>query len=611
MSRRIINTGALVLFCLILLGCGTARAMVDKPEGMFDLYENNRELGVPNYITEDFIILAYCMVYSEFVTEFEERVLLPEFQLLVEKIMAKIKAGVDQDDAARANIDFLAVLYALLNGEDKPSKAFNMEIAADELNRIREAAGLSVSELMLQKIDYSQFRIRGKYTRSDALGRYFQAVKYAGTVLFPVKESRSTGITALQADRLTRQALVLARLINEDENLLETYNKFEDDLNWIFGPAEDLTINDYITTFKELKDAPIKDFRAALLKLAGQEKRQPRIISAVVNRSFLEKGLAPKDVLTGWRFIPQRFSPDSAAFQKLVYDSVKNYKGKEIPFTLAVIEGQPVKGFPMALELMALLGSKRAANRLDANDERNYQGYERAFARAEEMLNLPAGASSDHLALLSDWLTRGNDDHPDEDRRLNTCLAFWTYLRYINTLYDKQSYTLAGKGLAISPERTRAWIEPAPNLYRALENQTIKMNKRFKSDRLFRLAGILNQCTIISEKEKNGEPLKEDEVAFLNRLDKELLPLVITRDKPIVVDVHTEPTGGQVLEEAIGLPCMVYKELEGEKARGALFSRFEFKHPMNDRLTDEKWRLIVRDDQRLRELDFSPGSMGK
>ncbi|MBF0320470.1 MAG: DUF3160 domain-containing protein [Nitrospirae bacterium] len=64
--------------------------------------------------------------------------------------------------------------------------------------------------------------------------------------------------------------------------------------------------------------------------------------------------------------------------------------------------------------------------------------------------------------------------------------------------------------------------------------------------------------------------------------------LIPTTDMPLVVDVHTEPTTRQVLEVGTGYPIVVVRD---KNLRGARFNCYEFKHPINDRLTDESWQL--------------------
>jgi hypothetical protein len=65
-----------------------------------------------------------------------------------------------------------------------------------------------------------------------------------------------------------------------------------------------------------------------------------------------------------------------------------------------------------------------------------------------------------------------------------------------------------------------------------------------------------------------------------------------------VADVHTDGNTEAVLEEGVGyVDTMVvaYKLPDGRILIGAgpVMSHYEFKQPMQDRLTDEKWREML------------------
>jgi hypothetical protein len=86
----------------------------------------------------------------------------------------------------------------------------------------------------------------------------------------------------------------------------------------------------------------------------------------------------------------------------------------------------------------------------------------------------------------------------------------------------------------------------------------------------------------------------------------------------IVADVHTETNSGMVLEEGTGRlrPLYVaYPMPDGGVVVGCgpAFSYYEFKHPMGDRLTDEKWKGMVQQDKvpALPEWTGSFGAAGK
>ncbi len=618
--------------CLLLMAAALALpcsgATAEAPWSMFDLYEENRKASIPNYITEDFLLLAHAMVARRTVTDLETRILIPSFTELTRRVHQRLRAAEGTDAAAGVALDFLSVIRCLLSGADRPGtgEAARPEGVAAELDRVREGVAILPSDLMGQTIDYTQFIPRGRYARDDRLGRYFMAMRYAGTILFPVTASRATGIRPETADLLTRAALRLVAAIHADPELVARRNRLATRLTWLFGPPDDLTHADYHTVANSAGDRSVSDIRGRLLERARTSGRQPLVLSGLISKAALEEGISPRDALTGWRFIPQRYTPDAAAFQQLVYDRVTLYQGRKDPFSLVLIEGKPVKGFPLGLELMALLGSERASRRLDAADERNYRGYPSARIRAEAILagsmDIPTLISA-HLSVLRDWVTgeTAGPDGPDGDRRLNSALSFWTWNRYIALLYTKQSYTLAGKGLDIPLNpRKSAWIEPAPGLYGDLAAAVAALKQGLTGgpeeaggmapilDRLTTFESILRRCRRIAAAAADGAAPTGDEAAFLNDLDKRLLDLTGETDAPIVTDVHTEPASSRVLQEAIGLPRVVTTDAGGETTRGALFRYYEFSHPMDRRMTDEAWRQTVTDPEAMADVAFSPSS---
>jgi len=586
---------------------------------------------MPNYITEDFILLSYSMLMDDTVTQLEETTLLPGFNRLVQGLIKQSRATLeeikdkDSENAAihRANLDYFSVLSALLSGKENAPDGVDKKAVAAELQQILEAKTVALSELMHQKIDYTQFQPRGKYTQSKELKQYFRAMRYAGTVLFPVLESQATGISDVVADRMTQQVMAMNTLLQADKGLLEAYQQLTDQLSWLFGPPDDLTLADYDKTGSSNAEITTSKLRHALLEYARKNGAQPAIIGGIVDANLLKKEKKTAvDVLTGFRFMPQRFTPDSAAFQELVYDRVQTCKDSGTSFSTALIQGKRVKGYPLGLELMAALGSKEAGDRLEKSGDQNYEGYPQAYKRALEQLAKPAGLASEHLNFMAYWLTRGAllPSEVDDNRRLNTALALWTRCRHASVLYTKQSYTASGKGFSMSPQRQGAWLEPIPEFYLLLGRKvrtftanlfpenTPETKPQIAAMKAF--ADILDTCSDIAWREIKTGVCNPEDTEFLNKLDKRLLKLTGKSDQPVVVDVHSEPTSGLVLEEGLGHPVIVTREIKGSKvpARGGLFNYYEFKHPMDDRLTNEKWQAMLKDKSAMKALKRSPGS---
>jgi hypothetical protein len=547
---------------------------------MFHLYENNRHVQRPNYITADFLLLSYSMALRESVSLSEQKLMMPELHAALVALSDRAaKAG--EGDAERANRRFLAVLRALDEGTDPPAED---QEAAAEVKRVRTAAGTSKSEVAGQELDYTQFLPRGDYTRSPELSRYFQAVRYAGAAAFFVQASSATGIDASTADRLTAQAVLLARWISEDDALRGRFEKLQDGYAWIFGPPEDLTSADVIKVVAQHPGAPPAEWRKALLAYARSQGRQPAVFGAALDPGRLEPDVSAADALTSWRLLPGSFTPDAAAQQQLVYGSVGKFLGTGTPRSLTTVNGVPVKGFPLAAEIMGLLGSREAQRLLAASEDTRYEGYEKARAEAARQIARPAGLPGEHLQLLAKWLSGATAG--DGPQRLETALGFWVLCRHDAVLYAKQSSTATGRGLEPPDPRKSAWLEPATELYQGLRRLSGEIEARLAAPPLGKLGDLLDECIRISRDEEAGRTLRAEQIAFLNGLDRDLLRLTGAPDKPVAVDVHTDVNSGQVLVEALRFPGAV---THGDQ-RGARFRTTEFKMPMKDRMTDEAWQ---------------------
>jgi hypothetical protein len=107
----------------------------------------------------------------------------------------------------------------------------------------------------------------------------------------------------------------------------------------------------------------------------------------------------------------------------------------------------------------------------------------------------------------------------------------------------------------------------------------------------------------MSEKELANEALTEADYEFIKNFGEELNAVISEVDEKakkttIVADVHTDGNTEQVLEEGVGyvdLVVVAYKVPDGRILVGAgpVMSYYEFKQPMAERLTDEKWREML------------------
>jgi hypothetical protein len=551
------------------------------PMSMLDLYAENRRQGRPNYVTADLLLLGYALVRRATLADLEDLRLRPAFADLIQGLSQRLPRGLDQalnaDPIGTANRRYLELLSALLSGDSSRL----VDPVQAEYKLVVNAAGIAPSALFERPLDFSQFTPRGRYTGSDELARYFRAMRYAGAVPFLVQPSPATGTSSELAARMTAQALQLVRLIADDPDLQASRLRLDELLAWQFGPTEDLKDADLLQIAAD-HSSP-EDLGARLLAHARAHGRQPDSIDGIVVQSRLQPGQTAADAYTSWRLLPARANVETAAFQRLVFDGTGDYRGPAdaTPFGLGQVAGRPVKAYPRLDELLALLGSTASADALKANHEDAFTGYAEARSDAAALLAGAEGLDAAHLLLIR----RGLDEQDSPERR-TALKAFWTWQRYLEVLYAKQSNTLIGKELTLEPRRPGALLEPATELYRAIAKLTAAQAVQGDDQRWRTFGKLMERIVQASIHADQGLTPTTETERLLNRIDRQLLALAGRGDTPIVVDIHTHAAEGQVVEEAVGWAVQV----EQEQARGARFSHYEFKQPMVQRLTDAAWQ---------------------
>jgi len=348
----------------------------------------------------------------------------------------------------------------------------------------------------------------------------------------------------------------------------------------------------------------------------------------------------------GFRLMGQRFTIDSWLFSEIISPYSGEYTGKRTPrpFTWVLTEAPPcpkgreVRGFPRGLDIMALFGSERAKEILKELGDTEYSDYEKKFSELKKEID---SFSTDDwfknlywnwLYVLRSLLGECGQGYQTfmqtkawQDKELNTALVSWSQLRHATILYVKQSYIMpleeavgppAGKELPIV-----GYVEPVPEFYVRLLTLTKMTNKGLKGlvpqeeleklkieYALDRFSEILTKLLEISKKELENKSLTEEEYYFIENfgsISKGLIGIVAEGDVDpdifktvLIADVHTEGNTKKVLEEGVGYIktlVVAYKLPQGHILLGVgpVFSYYEFKQPMEDRLTDEKWREML------------------
>ena len=280
---------------------------------------------------------------------------------------------------------------------------------------------------------------------------------------------------------------------------------------------------------------------------------------------------------------------------------------------------------------MAVLGSGCAEAILWEEGDTEYEGVNTSYDKQlEELKTEFAGFDTAEwnrnlywgwLYTLKPLLNEFGDGYPTfmqteawQKKELQTSLASWTELRHDTILYAKQSYTPMPT-CPPPPPPVVGYVEPVPEFYARLLRLTemtedgltdLDILNETEKKRLQSLERILNRLINISTDELENRELTEDDYEFINDFGGHL-DYVVTgvdtegKETTIVADVHTDCNTGMVLEEGVGyvkLILVAYNVPDGRITLGAgpVFSYYEFEHPMDDRLTDEAWKEMLRDN---------------
>jgi hypothetical protein len=604
---------------------------------------------IPIFVTSDTLLHLYHIQFDQTLKGIEEREFFDKILdlsiALFDKSKQDYETFTDSDlkEAARRNVGFFGVALSLLqtptdeyNGSENirtvifsiPSYASSN--VTEELSFIEAHEGFESSPLFQYKEDYSQYKPRGHYTQSEKLKRYFKAMMWYGRIAFLLRESDI--ISKYDAKIATIQACLISTalpsLTVNDESLEELWQRIYVVTTFFVGAADDLIPFEYLasinTVFGTQFNAMEFTNETKMLDLLGTlaQLRSPKIYGGTGNVGIQPPFTAEQlnEVLEktkGMRLMGQRFIPDSYMFQNLVMPTTGLYTGAEIPFTY----GMEQRLMPRGLDIMTILGSARARELLDIEGDTAYQYYNR------QIENLTANFSSlnvtewnrnlywSWLYTLKSLLGVFNDQYPSfmqttawQEKELQTTLASWAELRHDTILYAKKSNTPYATSIPPQEKPVVGYVEPVPEFYTRILALT-KMTRTGLADlhvlnetenaRLKDLESLLNRLVNISSDELERKELTEDDYEFIRNFGENLDSIVTGvndqgKETTLIADVHTDTNTQQVLEEGVGyvdLMLVAYKVPDGRIILGAgpVFSYYEFKQPMNNRLTDDQW----------------------
>ncbi|MBN1577082.1 MAG: DUF3160 domain-containing protein [Chitinispirillaceae bacterium] len=612
---------------------------------LHDMYAKD----LPVFLTTDAVLYAMHKSYDDILMVVEQNVLLPEIKSILSSLYNGIPAlvasyveGTPLLDSALRDVDLYVTMALSLAENVKKAPHF---VSTGLIDTVWNAvAGEQMSFMPLfskteRKLDFSQFTVRGHYTRTPSLRNYFRAMMWLGRIDFLLTVSSHEMWDPSDPRRMSMGACLLNELIDrvsvrqgiaEIDRMLALFVGESDDLT----PAELLDITDR----SHVADASalLADTTYALFQknIAEDPRSEQKILSDFITMNGADS--VPDTLPVSFKILGQRFIIDSYVFSNVVYDRIV-HNGRKI-----------YRMMPDPLDAMYALGNDDALPLLK-----------------NELEIYPYGAQLNNLRYLIDaykpdfwqqslyntWLQAIRLLKPDDDRpglplfmkttawhqeKLNTQLAAWSELRHDNLLYAKQSYT--GGSECSFPH---SYIEPYPEFYRQIgvfaDNAAACFTDAYQSGiRTYfaNLKSVMCRLDTLAQKELSGTAFSDSEKVFLQKMlfietgsgappfsgwyaDMFFNNEVVADSDYIIADVHTQPTDegggvvGNVLHVATGkinLGVFIAPSPSNNFAPmayvGPVFSYYEKITGNFLRLTDENWTASVLKDSLPRRPDW-------
>lgn len=603
----------------------------DIDEQLFYIYEDNEYRNIPSFITTDSILHMYHLFYDNFLKDLEETELYPKLIDLTGKMTEASGAQYEEledgevKEAALRNTAFFGTGLLTLGEqlpENMPEKA--KTLAEEEAAKIENKEGTK-SEILNTELDYSQFTVRGHYTQSETLQKYFKTVMYFGQAPFWVKDDFGP------RDDLTVMGLLISDLIFKDEEIHKLWSDIYAPLTFLVEGADDL--------------GPM-EYGKLLYGVYGKEPNlnklgDPKKLAAVYEQI---DGL-PEPEIAGFkgysfRFMPQRAVLDAVWMQNLL-DIAKPGEPSDRP----IYNGADVA---------AVLGSE-TATKIQLENENNLK-WEEYESRLKETTEKVAAMEEEEwqknlyrgwLWTLKEMTANFGEGYPKfmqteawNRKNMNGLLGSWAELKHDTVLYAKQ--TMAEMGGGGYSDKPKSYVEPNIRVYEKLswlieftkENLKARdMLSEHQEKSLEYFKKLTDRMVHYSEKELKGEPLTEEEYQELTYIGGEMESISIAfvnedsnywslvdeneREMALVSDLMKVPANtlgipeGEVNHAAIGPAYEIYViyPIDGDLylGRGGVFSYREFL--AEERYTDEKWRDKVKEEPEIGIPDWAKDLM--
>ena len=607
-----------ILLLLTFPIIGSANTQSQSVTSLFELYQLNRKENIPNYITQDLLLVSYQLLENRSIRTLEEKLLIPGFQQFIKLLNQAVHQPTNsQHVPVNKRVKDLSNLLTTLLEVTQDTRSLPNGLskkAEQELNLITQAQGTHRSPLWGILLDYSKLRPTGHYSTTTEHKNYYISLKYLAGIPFLINPSQATGTDKKAIEGFFHDLLAFKQIVIRDQQLTQSLIAFEALTKQVFGKSEDPTLLEIIN-YPEHWLTDLNTFRK---KLNSSITHTTKVIDFPIDGDSLASSKELNYVSRSVRLIATPSDWYHRTSQVLLnHSGILSAERQNTTSGQAGIFGLNAqtqhKEYISIQEILATLTDKKTSNHLIPKAETHFAGYSKAFSKAKKT-NQDLYPTPVLLEIINNQRTKKQPikhlgkilrlkevitSAPEQTQiNLETSKAFLTWHLYNRQLYQKQNITLINKSFSFPNQRPGASVEPAIGVYLTLKAQAEEMLSHSNGlptleedwqsyiqhlDRVLLLADQLAGTPATSTADNN----------YLNQLDLELRTLTQQTDFPILVRSMVGSNEQLAVYQAIGLPKVVFPPSSAtpaeNKARGARLSHYEFKLPLQITLNEETW----------------------
>ncbi len=453
-----------------------------------DVYYKIFADDLPVFITTDSVLHAWHFSFQKMLEELEETHIAVTYEQMLDGMATNLPAlAALRGGPLRESVDdadyFLAVARSLIKGAEVPPVFVDAGTVSQTLAKIGQTQFEPFFELWgkSQPMDFSQFIVRGHYTGTPRLQRYFRAFNWTALADFGVVDIHH----GPQSLRELGTAVVLQRLVglSGQGQRWQSVNQL---LKLSVGRQNSMGIDELGAALTAIGSPALEDVTPGTLVQLQTDLLNGRVgLPDYAAGPFYgnDTGVRPQ-LSARFAFTGKRFIADGWVQSMVTYDRIR-WEGEGVPERYRFGDAV-VRRFPSALDVaFAVFGNDGVVGplaermmRTDGLSFRDGLPYQHNLVAARRTMDAIATEYREE-SIYGRWLyALRNLSQPANDPRLpqamrtrgwamkdaNTQSASWSQLRHDTLLYAAEPYTSM-----ILCEYPAGFVEPRPEFWEQMD----------------------------------------------------------------------------------------------------------------------------------------------